>query len=274
MIHPSKTVVLDGDILCYKAASAVQQVTEWDEDTVSVSFDKPEGVRCLSNMVSKVFRCLEAAGLPKENALFALSCRSEDNFRRALWPDYKTNRSGAQRPIGLKAMRDPHLISEALPEGSKVVVREFLEADDVLGIMLSKGYLCLSDDKDLGTCPGLLGKLSPDDSGNLRIRQVSVGEATRFLALQTLAGDSTDGIPGCPKIGLKTAEKLLASWDPGDAPLWENIVATYEKAKLTREDALRTFRMVFILREKTDNLMTNPEDHLTWDLLNQTKGEN
>lgn len=262
----SDTVVLDGDILCYKAASAVQEDTEWDEHTITRTFSREEGRRCLKALVDKILRCLTNSGLHRETVIFALSGPSDMNFRRHLWPDYKANRSSAARPVGLKAMRDPELILSALPKGSVVIQEESLEADDLLGVYATEGYLCLSDDKDLKTCPGNIGKLT-DTNGNLGVTYRSISEANWWLALQTLAGDSTDGIPGCPKVGLKTAEKLLLDFleNRPEDKVADFIVETYERYGLSAEDALRTFQMVYILR--SDHIPSGIHE-LLWDSTN------
>jgi len=62
--------------------------------------------------------------------------------------------------------------------------------------------------------------------------------------MQTLMGDSTDNYKGCPKVGLKTAEKILA-----ENSTWETVVAAFEKAGLSEEDALENARLARILRD-------------------------
>ncbi len=64
-------------------------------------------------------------------------------------------------------------------------------------------------------------------------------EADRFLLCQSLAGDSTDDIPGINRVGLPTADKLLCK----DAT-FENVINVYKNKKLTKEDAILTRRLV------------------------------
>ena len=60
---------------------------------------------------------------------------------------------------------------------------------------------------------------------------------------QTLTGDVTDGYAGCPKIGPKTAEKIL-----GSHPTWNAVVQAYQKENLTADYALTQARLARILR--------------------------
>ena len=56
-------------------------------------------------------------------------------------------------------------------------------------------------------------------------------------------GDTTDGYSGCPKIGPKTAEKILKS-----NPTWDAVVNQYQKADLSPDYALTQARLARILR--------------------------
>ena len=65
-------------------------------------------------------------------------------------------------------------------------------------------------------------------------------EAYRFTLMQTLAGDLGDGIPGLPRVGLKTAEKLLGEYGFD----WKGVVSIYEKYGKTEKDAILMRRLV------------------------------
>jgi DNA polymerase-1 len=116
-----------------------------------------------------------------------------------------------------------------------------LEADDVCGIMATEDptFVAVSGDKDFGTLPITWYNMLRDE-----MRSVTPEEADKFHLIQTLAGDPTDGYMGVKGIGTKTAEKILEK----DGYNWETVVATYEKAGLTEDDALVTARLARILR--------------------------
>jgi DNA polymerase-1 len=76
---------------------------------------------------------------------------------------------------------------------------------------------------------------------------ISLEDANRYHMMQTLTGDATDGYPGCPGVGPKTAEKLLAG--PEDT-WWGSVLQAYQKAGCTDDDALMNARMAYILRDE------------------------
>lgn len=175
-------------------------------------------------------------------ALLALSSRP--GFRRALWPGYKAGRAPPPpRIVALLA---------GLAGRPEAVSAPFLEADDVIGILATGGALAgqaiagagraiiLSDDKDLRSVPGLHG----DGSGG--VRAVARADADRAHLLQTLAGDSADGYPGCPGIGPRRAAALLRGLDA--AAGWRAAVAAFVRAGRSAAEALVQARLARILR--------------------------
>jgi DNA polymerase-1 len=128
------------------------------------------------------------------------------------------------------------------------VWHETLEADDVLGLLSTSKTLTgkrtiVTIDKDLLTVPGLLWNPDKPDDG---VVSTSEEEADYRHLLQTLTGDATDGYSGCPGVGPKTAEKMLADVEP--ELRWLRIVEAYEKAGFGAEEALRQARVARVLR--------------------------
>ena len=81
---------------------------------------------------------------------------------------------------------------------------------------------------------------------------VSLEEADRWFWTQCLTGDPVDGYKGVPGIGAKGAEKILSkAEDP-----WQAIVAAYDKAQLTVDDAILNARLARILRPGEYNSTT------------------
>ena len=83
-----------------------------------------------------------------------------------------------------------------------------LEADDMLGIKATrdKGCIIVSEDKDLKTIPAKVFNPAKDTEPH----DISEQEADYNFMFQTLTGDKTDNYSGCPSVGPKTAEKILA----------------------------------------------------------------
>jgi DNA polymerase-1 len=69
-------------------------------------------------------------------------------------------------------------------------------------------------------------------------------------------GDAVDGYSGCPGIGPKKAETVLANAKDGVSP-WGVIVGAYVKAGLDEEDALLQARLARILQFGDYDLKTN-----------------
>ncbi len=139
---------------------------------------------------------------------------SAENWRKAIWPAYKSNRS-APKPLALLPIRD------LLTKREDVCLRPGLEADDVIGILATRwsfldewdhNVVIWSVDKDLLTIPGKHADIKNPGS----IFRVTSKEADYQWWLQTLTGDTSDGYPGLPGFGPVKAKKWLdthgASW--------------------------------------------------------------
>ena len=107
---------------------------------------------------------------------------------------------------------------------------------------MKRGAIGISTDKDL--LKGVEGTWY--DAYHKEWVYTNKETASRFVLLQSLAGDSTDGIKGLPRVGLKTAEKLLDK----HGGTWEGVVQAYIEAGLTEEDAILTRRLVSMTQWK------------------------
>jgi 5'-3' exonuclease len=142
-----------------------------------------------------------------------------ESFRNDLWPGYKT---GVGIEPALRAQFEP--LEEALVAlGVATWPMVELEADDALA---SAAYLAAQEravekvciwtpDKDLAQCVSGVRVVQVDrKSGRIRddagVREkfgVAPAHIPDYLAL---VGDAADGYPGIPKIGAKTAARLIA----------------------------------------------------------------
>ncbi len=186
--------LLDGDIIAFRCA-----VTNQDEFDGEFVYDPRVVSDALDRMV-KEWQTLAKAG----TSIVCLSSPDRRYFRHLIYPAYKQNRSGLQRPVALDFAID------YLHKNYKIAQRVGLEADDVMGIFMGKPELTdpviVSIDKDMMTIPGKI--MNPGKM--LRPMKVSKQSADRMVFYQALVGDSTDGYPGAKGIGPKKAEKILA----------------------------------------------------------------
>lgn len=229
--NDTPTLLIDGDLLLYKATSLAETEIRWDEDNHVLYSNAVEAYDMFMSQ-------LDAIKTKLGSTQIRIAFTKGASFRSKLYEPYKAPRQGTRKPMCFARVRDR--IESEFPCYS----HPGLEADDVLGIWATNGNLenCIvvSEDKDLKTIPCNLYRQN-------ELTQITEEQADYNFMFQTLTGDVTDGYPGCPGIGPKTAEKLLGDTkDP--AQVWLKVVAAYEHAGLTEEDALTQARMARILR--------------------------
>ena len=149
--------------------------------------------------------------------------KSENSFRKAIYPAYKANRNEPpedlipQFPLMRRAVKAFGLIP---------VEQDVYEADDLIATYARQArergadVLIISADKDLMQLiePGVA--MYDPASGERDERRIGPDEveayfgvgADKVVDVQALAGDSTDNVPGAPGIGLKTAALLIKEY--------------------------------------------------------------
>lgn len=152
--------------------------------------------------------------------------KSEDSFRKELYPAYKANRSDPpeelvpQFPLMREAVKAFGLIPVEMAR---------YEADDLIATYAKQAaaagadVLVVSADKDLMQIIGERVSMYDPASGEAGgrgarpERRIGVPEVLDYFGVppekvtdvQALAGDSTDNVPGVPGIGIKTAATLI-----------------------------------------------------------------
>lgn len=144
-------------------------------------------------------------------------------FRHDMYPSYKANRD--EMPSELAQQIAPlHKIIQAM--GFPLIVAEGVEADDVIGTLVTNAsdqglsILISTGDKDMAqlvseriTLINTMTDVVLDPSGVHDKFGVQPHQIIDYLALM---GDSSDNIPGIPKVGPKTAAKWLAKYETLD----------------------------------------------------------
>ena len=140
-------------------------------------------------------------------------------FRNDIYPEYKATRP--PMPDDLREQIEPlHKIIKA--RGLPLVCIEGVEADDVIGTMscqaTEQGYQVLisTGDKDMAQLVNenvrLINTMNNhfmDEAAVVDKFQVRASQIIDYLALM---GDSSDNIPGVPKVGPKTAAKWIGEY--------------------------------------------------------------
>ncbi len=275
------TLLVDADINIYQACASAEEENFWPADDPEnpdrglwTLHSDPE--LCRAMVVQDFDKLME-----RFEADYLAVVLSDTNrgriFRKDIYEPYKSNRKPTRKPLAYWPTVD------FVKENYETYERPSLEGDDVLGILATsdkiiKGEkIVVSIDKDLKTVPCTYFKGEWEDDGTPIVHVVTEEEADHFHLLQSLAGDPTDGYPGCPGIGMGTADTILAEprlmvqvervlksgprkgesewqWKKGDeCTPWEAIVSQYAKAGLTEEDALTQARCARILRASDYN---------------------
>lgn len=233
----SPTLLIDADLLLHIAASAAELTIDWGDDTSSAHSRLGDVQRIIQGKVDAYIEQFS----PRE---IIMAFSGEGNFRREMYPEYKSQRSG-RKPVGFSMAR------EWMQTQWKWHSVPRLEADDILGIMATSGKyqrpVIVSDDKDFLQVPGEVYQPRND-----LLHNISVEEADLAHLIQALTGDRADNYPGCPGFGpVKALELLRDSTDR-----WASIVKAYEAKGLKEADALLNARLARILRYEDYNRKT------------------
>ncbi|MBT3202881.1 MAG: DNA polymerase I [Gammaproteobacteria bacterium] len=141
-------------------------------------------------------------------------------FRNDIYTEYKANRP--PMPDDLRMQIEPlHEIIKA--QGLPLVIVDKVEADDVIGTLAKQAaeqgfqVLVSTGDKDMAqlvnehvTLINTMNNVLMDEDMVLEKFQVKPDQIIDYLALM---GDTSDNIPGVPKVGPKTASKWLNEYD-------------------------------------------------------------
>lgn len=222
-------LLIDADFVLFRACAAAKREHVWTNDagqkihTISASYDEARGK--FDDAVRSYMQALCA-----DEAILVFS--GDANFRKGVWPLYKSNRAESLKPPCYW-----QIIADHQAEGVyKTVSEPCLEGDDYIGILATRPSktrrIIVSEDKDMKTLPNV--SIWRTEDGKTQLVDTDEDSADFFWRKQVLMGDTTDGYHGCPGIGPKSAEKvLLKSGDP-----WENIVQAYVDACRKKPDAL------------------------------------
>jgi len=199
---------------------------------------------------------------------------SSKTFRNKIFPDYKANRDAPPEDLRPQFA----LIRQATRAFNLPCIEtEGYEADDLIATYAKVAreaggdVTIISSDKDLMQLVGP-NVIMYDTMKDRRVGAQEVHEKfgvgpEKMIDLQSLAGDSTDNIPGVPGIGSKTAAQLLDEYGDLDTLLErageikqnkrrENLIEFADQARLSRE--LVTLREDVPLEVPVDGLILEP----------------
>ena len=221
-------------------------------------------VGAVSGFCNMLFKLLEDAKSednherPTHFAVIFDSARK--NFRNEIYSDYKANRSDA--PDDLIPQFDYIRKSVDAFNLPSIEMLNY-EADDLIATYAEKivqdGHkvTIISSDKDLMQLvrPGirLYDPIKNKEIGLNEVKEKFGVKPNQVIDVQSLAGDSSDNVPGVPGIGIKTASELINQYDN-----LENLLKNVEKIKQNkRRQTLTENQDKAILSKKLVTLKKN-----------------
>lgn len=237
---PRHVYLIDGSSYIFRAFFGLPPMTRSDGTPVNAVF----------GFSTMVFKLVEETDADYIAVIFDAHRR---NFRNDIYPDYKGHRPDAPEEL----VPQFPLIREATRAFNLPCIEmEGYEADDLIATYarhaVAKGaeVTIVSSDKDLMQLvgPGVTmwdpmknRSIGPDEV----VEKFGVGP-DKVVDVQSLAGDSTDNVPGVPGIGIKTAAQLIAEYGDLDTLLErageikqpkrrESLIENAEMARISRQ---------------------------------------
>ena len=164
------------------------------------------------------------------------------NFRHTVDAQYKAKRKGTRYPSGNRAVK------EALDKLYDGFICEGFEADDIVVALKEESpelYVLCAVDKDVyKSTAGKHWNYYYSERYSISPKWVTISEndTIKFHPLQTLIGDPTDNIKGCPSVGKVGAEKALASCR-SVFDMWNVVSALFTKKGVTQERMIQDARL-------------------------------
>jgi len=263
-------LLVDGDILAYQLVMSPDFLKE-EHNSDDEYWETFQAADALDEFEARVNEWMKLVGAEFVLIVFG----SKSNFRKRLIdPEYKSNRKAKRKPLGYYAF------CGKVNERFDCATIDSLEADDVLGIyhttpalVSGKKTVVVSIDKDMRTIPGTL--MIPNEM--VDIITIQPHEALCFWMRQILTGDTTDGYPGCPGIGLKKAERIVDERECADVfaetgdfekaaseIFGRRVVPAFKSKGLTWTNALKQARLSRILRRGDCDLLAKTVKVKLW----------
>ena len=195
-------------------------------------------------------------------------------FRHKLYAEYK----GTRKPMPEELRQQVPVMKQVLAAmGICTVEQAGLEADDILGTLAKRAekdgmeVALVSGDRDLLQIAGehIKIRIPKTKGGRTQTEDYYPQDVVRewqvtpeqFVDLKALMGDSSDNIPGVPKVGPKTAQELMVRFGSLD-----NIYAHLDEvAKKSIRESLAANRELAELSRTLARIDTQAELSLSWE---------
>ena len=241
-----KLFLIDGSALYYRsyfAFSANPLINSKGENT-SATF----------GFLSSLIKLIEEE---KPSYLAVIFDTREPTFRHNIYPEYKATREKMPEEM---AVQFPRLVDTLRRLNFKILEKDGYEADDIIGTLAARfasfdlNVFIVSGDKDMAQLVNdhvllyNLGKANkPPEIVDKKGVKAKLGvEPHQVIEWLALMGDSSDNIPGIPKIGEVTASKFLNNFgsiqqlyekisELNDGIIKDNLLKCRQQAELSKQ---------------------------------------
>lgn len=247
----NRLLIIDLDSYVYKSITPAQTLIQVKPNQFVEGFDTSKAIKYIDNEINRLLKEL------KTNNYELVVGSQLGNFRKELYPSYKSNRK--PKPLILpeifKALKKKYQLNE-LP---------FLEGDDTCRIMFEdKNFapdmekVIVSIDKDFMSVPC---KLYRDLPQYREVTEIDIDTARYNLMKQIIMGDTADGYEGIPGYGEVKTEKFLEYGRTS-----KEVLQLYLDNGLTKEDYIRNKDCATIVSYFQYNQQTGYVDRTKGDL--------
>jgi 5'-3' exonuclease len=252
-VEKNKLVLIDADGLLYYACYG-KHILDSEGNSIRENGKLVLEEKTLEEVIQSVDSLITAI-LDNTNADCYIGFLTESKcFRYSIYPDYKANRKGLEKPKFINEARD-HMKSKW-----GFISYDLLEADDAI-IAHTKYYesqymiIIASSDKDLRQIEGYF--YNPKEMSNMELTYVSAGDASYNLWKSVIVGDSVDNIKGLFRCGEKFADSLLQ--EETIIPYEMRVFGAYLQKTVLADIAIQEFYKNYMCVKLRDTLFEGQE---------------
>lgn len=259
---PQKCILVDGSSYLFRAYHALPPLTN--------SKGQPTGA--VYGVVSMIRKLIDAERPDYVGVVFDTKGKT---FRHDMYQEYKANRP--PMPDDLASQIKPlHQIIEAM--GLPLIAVPGIEADDVIGTFAKQSLdhdidvLISTGDKDMAQLVTkgvtLINTMTGTIMDSKGVKEKFGVDPDQIIDYLALIGDTSDNVPGIPKVGPKTAVKWLSEYknldniiqnsDKITGKVGENLRENLDQLKLSKE--LVTIKLDCELPIDLSQLHIHPQD--------------
>ena len=206
MSNTQKIVLVDGSSYLFRAFHALPQLTNRQGEPTGAIFG-------VINMLKKLPKQLNT-----DHIAVVFDAKGK-NFRHDLYPEYKANRKAMADELRVQISPVHEMVQKL---GFPLIVIDAVEADDVIGTLAKRfakeGHevVISTGDKDMAQLVDGHITLMDTMKNEITDREKVIAKfgvtPEQIIDYLALMGDTSDNIPGVPKVGPKTAVKWLAEY--------------------------------------------------------------